>query len=80
MLHGLGLGSVSQCLSCAGADTADAPVHLHPAGVSGSAVGRHVDRGVAGLPLCPHPHRPRQDVPAAPHLHLQRDDLCKFIP
>lgn len=60
-----------------GPNAADASLHLHPAGVSGGAVGGHVHPGVAGFPLCPHPHRPRQDVPAASHLHHQRDGLCK---
>lgn len=58
-----------------GANAADAPVHLHPAGVPGDAVGRHVHAGVAGLPLLAHHDRPRQDVPAAAHLHLPGDGL-----
>lgn len=58
-----------------GANAADAPVHLHPAGVPGDAVGRHVHAGVAGLPLLAHHDRPRQDVLAAAHLHLPGDGL-----
>lgn len=55
-----------------------APLHLRPAGMFGSPVGRHVDPGVSSFPFRPHPHRPCQDVPADPHLHRQRDCMRKL--
>lgn len=61
----------------AGPHAAHASVHLHPGGVFGVSVGRHVHAGLARFPLRPHPHHPRQDVPAEPHLHQQGDSMRK---